>query len=126
MQKRLQDAVGEDKIAKHVNADEAAVFGAAFKAASLSPQFKTKEIRTLDINPYSIYVTYASEKGETAGRNVTQKLYETMSRTGTRKKMSFKRAAISASSSPPTTAIPSLKFSVHYDASEKERDPYVE
>jgi hypoxia up-regulated 1 len=36
------------KIAQNVNADEAAVLGAAFYGASMSRQFKTKEIRVQD------------------------------------------------------------------------------
>ncbi|KAG6005035.1 hypothetical protein E4U21_000550 [Claviceps maximensis] len=46
VQKALEKAVGSaDKIRSNVNADEAAVFGAGFRAAELSPSFRVKEIR---------------------------------------------------------------------------------
>ncbi|KAG5927250.1 hypothetical protein E4U42_002401 [Claviceps africana] len=46
VQKALEKAVGSaDKIRSNVNSDEAAVFGAGFRAAELSPSFRVKEIR---------------------------------------------------------------------------------
>lgn len=46
VQKALEQVVGaSDKIRSSVNADEAAVFGAGFRAAELSPSFRVKEIR---------------------------------------------------------------------------------
>ncbi|KND94346.1 Hypoxia up-regulated protein 1 [Tolypocladium ophioglossoides CBS 100239] len=46
VQKALERAAGSsDKIRSNVNADEAAVFGAGFRAAELSPSFRVKEIR---------------------------------------------------------------------------------
>ncbi|OAA32623.1 heat shock protein 70-like protein [Moelleriella libera RCEF 2490] len=46
VQKAIEKAVGTaDKIRSNVNADEAAVFGAGFRAAELSPSFRVKEIR---------------------------------------------------------------------------------
>ncbi|KDE04159.1 hypothetical protein MVLG_05384 [Microbotryum lychnidis-dioicae p1A1 Lamole] len=50
--------VGEDKIAKNVNADEAAVLGAALYGAGLTKGFRTKDIRVQDITPFGIDVTY--------------------------------------------------------------------
>ena len=46
VQKALEGAVdSSDKIRSNVNSDEAAVFGAGFRAAELSPSFRVKEIR---------------------------------------------------------------------------------
>ncbi|POR31729.1 Hypoxia up-regulated protein 1 [Tolypocladium paradoxum] len=46
VQKALEKVVGSsDKVRSNVNADEAAVFGAGFRAAELSPSFRVKEIR---------------------------------------------------------------------------------
>lgn len=46
VQKALEKIVGSgDKIRSNVNSDEAAVFGAGFRAAELSPSFRVKEIR---------------------------------------------------------------------------------
>ncbi|KAL9931290.1 hypothetical protein V8E36_009800 [Tilletia maclaganii] len=50
-------AVPESKIAQNVNADEAAVMGAAFYGASFNPQLKKKAIQARDFNPYSILLS---------------------------------------------------------------------
>ncbi|KAK6955797.1 hypothetical protein Daesc_003441 [Daldinia eschscholtzii] len=48
VQKQLEKIAGGDKLRSNVNSDEAAVFGAAFRAAQLSPSFRVKEIRISD------------------------------------------------------------------------------
>ncbi|KAI1107397.1 actin-like ATPase domain-containing protein [Jackrogersella minutella] len=48
VQKQLEKIAGSDKLRSNVNSDEAAVFGAAFRAAELSPSFRVKEIRISD------------------------------------------------------------------------------
>ncbi|KAI1471199.1 stress protein ORP150 [Daldinia caldariorum] len=48
VQKQLEKIAGGDKLRSNVNSDEAAVFGAAFRAAELSPSFRVKEIRISD------------------------------------------------------------------------------
>jgi hypoxia up-regulated 1 len=53
VQARLEAVAGKGKIRANVNADEAAVFGAAFKAAGLSPSFRVKEIRDSDTQGYN-------------------------------------------------------------------------
>lgn len=53
VQARLEAIAGKGKIRANVNSDEAAVMGAAFKAASLSPSFRVKEIRELDTQGYN-------------------------------------------------------------------------
>lgn len=46
VQKALETIVGSsEKLRSNVNSDEAAVFGAGFRAAELSPSFRVKEIR---------------------------------------------------------------------------------
>jgi hypoxia up-regulated 1 len=51
------------KIAHNVNADEAAVLGAAFYGASLSSRFKTKELKVQDklSAPSDINLAYIAE-----------------------------------------------------------------
>lgn len=54
--------VGEDKVAQNLNADEAAVMGAALFGAGLSKQFRTKEIRLSGLSPYAMQIACASRK----------------------------------------------------------------
>jgi hypoxia up-regulated 1 len=66
VQMALEDAVGADKIAKTVNADEAAVMGiflayssnvgAIFRGAQLNTQFRVKDIRLTDFSTYPINI----------------------------------------------------------------------
>ncbi|KAF9585248.1 Hypoxia up-regulated protein 1 [Lunasporangiospora selenospora] len=93
IQANLASIVGEDKIAKNVNGDEAAVMGAAFRAASLSRQFKVKEVRLKDISLFPIDVRYSGEpkEGSTAGKPFLTSIFSGKSTMGTRKIMSFKR-----------------------------------
>ncbi|KAJ3577091.1 hypothetical protein NPX13_g3476 [Xylaria arbuscula] len=53
VQKQLEKFVGDEKLRSNVNSDEAAVFGAGFKAAELSPSFRVKEIRASDAAGYA-------------------------------------------------------------------------
>jgi hypoxia up-regulated 1 len=94
VRKNLEATVGEDKIAVNVNADEAAVFGAALHGASLSRQFRTKEIKVTDVLPYDIQVAYEAETKSGAGvrpRTIHSIAFPAGSKTGTRKTLSFKR-----------------------------------
>lgn len=59
IQSRLEAIAGKGKIRANVNSDEAAVFGAAFKAAGLSPSFRVKEIRDSDSNGYNHGIQYS-------------------------------------------------------------------
>ncbi|KAI1496412.1 stress protein ORP150 [Biscogniauxia marginata] len=52
VQKELEKIAGGDKLRSNVNSDEAAVFGAGFRAAELSPSFRVKEIRVSDVAAY--------------------------------------------------------------------------
>ncbi|KAF2642099.1 heat shock protein 70-like protein-like protein [Massarina eburnea CBS 473.64] len=58
VQQRLEALVGRPRIKSNVNSDEAAVFGAAFKAADLSPSFRVKEIRDTDLQGYNQGIQY--------------------------------------------------------------------
>ncbi|KAF8269636.1 actin-like ATPase domain-containing protein [Lactarius quietus] len=91
----LVAAVGEDKLAMNVNSDEAAVLGAALHGASLSRQFRTKNIKLSDIAPYDVQVSYLAEAKSTdapgAPRTITSTAFARGSRTGTRKTVTFRR-----------------------------------
>jgi hypoxia up-regulated 1 len=58
VQNRLEKLATKAKIRANVNSDEAAVFGAAFKAAGLSPSFRVKEIRDIDTQGYEHGIQY--------------------------------------------------------------------
>lgn len=61
---KLEAAVDDKaKLRSNVNPDESAVFGAAFKAAALSPSFKVKEIRDSDVAVYPTSLVY-TDKGK--------------------------------------------------------------
>ena len=78
IQKQLEAAIGDPtKMKTNVNADEAAVMGAAFKAASLSLSFRVKDIRSSDIGgePYTL-------KWTSDGKEKQQKLFTASSLTG--------------------------------------------
>jgi hypoxia up-regulated 1 len=63
VQKELEKAVGSaDKIRTNVNSDEAAVFGAGFRAAEMSPSFRVKEIRITDIATHPAGMKWTDDK----------------------------------------------------------------
>lgn len=65
VQKALADVLGStDKIRTSVNADEAAVLGAGFKAADLSPGFRVKEIKIHEAANYAAGVKWTSPSGK--------------------------------------------------------------
>lgn len=55
----------DSKIAQNVNADEAAVMGAAYFGASFNPQFRMKAIRANDGTPYPVVLREQDGKTET-------------------------------------------------------------
>ncbi|KAF4447711.1 hypoxia up-regulated 1 [Fusarium austroafricanum] len=66
VQKVLEKLAGSpEKIRSNVNSDEAAVFGAGFRAAELSPSFRVKEIRISEGGFYPSGVRYEGKDGET-------------------------------------------------------------
>ena len=87
VQKQLEGLVKDsDKIRTNVNSDEAAVFGAAFKAAGISPSFRVKEIRAADTAVYPVFAAYSVE-----GKEKQQKLFVPTSLVGaTEKQVTFK------------------------------------
>ncbi|KAI0052486.1 actin-like ATPase domain-containing protein [Auriscalpium vulgare] len=110
----LATAVGEDKIAQNVNTDEAAVLGAALHGASLSRQFRTKDIKIADIIPHDVQVSYLAETKATGDgvrpRTITSTAFVSGSKTGTRKTLTFKRkddfTLTFAYKEPPAGAFP--------------------
>ncbi|KAM5345726.1 hypothetical protein ACJ41O_011587 [Fusarium nematophilum] len=70
VQKTLEKLSGNaDKIRSNVNSDEAAVFGAAFRAAEISPSFRVKDIRIAEGPMYPTDLKLTSN-GETEHRRV--------------------------------------------------------
>ena len=78
------------KVAFNVNADEAAVLGAAFYGASLSRQFRTKEIKVEDLLAHDIQVSYAAESKVTT-RVINTSIFPIGSKHGAKKTLTFKR-----------------------------------
>lgn len=65
VQKALESLAGStDKVRSNVNSDEAAVFGACFRGAELSPSFRVKEIRATEGSMYSAGIKYTNAKGK--------------------------------------------------------------
>jgi hypoxia up-regulated 1 len=86
VQKQLENFAGSSKkIRTNVNADEAAVFGAAFKGAALSPSFRVKDIRTADAASYPISLKWNSD-----GKQRNQKLFTATSQAGPEKQVTVK------------------------------------
>ncbi|KIM41799.1 hypothetical protein M413DRAFT_18744 [Hebeloma cylindrosporum] len=93
VQSAVKAAVGEDKIALNVNADEAAVLGAALYGASLSRQFKTKAIKVSDISVHDIQISYfaAATTANSRPRSITTLIFPAGSKVGAKKVLTFKR-----------------------------------
>ena len=89
VQKQLEAAIEDsEKIRTNVNADEAAVFGAAFKAAAISPSFRVKEIRASDNAVYPVTASWSID-----GKEKQQKLFIPTSQVGAEKQVSVKALA---------------------------------
>lgn len=84
VQSRLEELVGKAKIKANVNADEAAVFGAAFKAASLAPSFRVKEIRDYDTQGYNHGIQYMFNL-----KDLDQKIFTPATKVGATKDLPF-------------------------------------
>ncbi|MCJ1251507.1 lumenal Hsp70 protein [Trapelia coarctata] len=85
VQKELESIIGSHKVRTNVNSDEAACFGAAFKAAGISPSFRVKEIRVGDVAAHAVGLSWVSD-----GKERQQKLFQQSSHTGTEKQVPFK------------------------------------
>lgn len=64
IQSKLREIVGDDKIAQNINGDEAAVLGAGFMAATISRQYRVREIVVKDITYDAYDVSYPTEIGK--------------------------------------------------------------
>jgi hypoxia up-regulated 1 len=83
--KKLETLVGDNsKLRSNVNADEAAVFGAAFRAAQISPSFRVKDIVAYDAASYATFLQYSKD-----GKDRSQKLFTPTSSIGLAKQVPF-------------------------------------
>ena len=90
VQKSLEDfAGGTAKIRSSVNADEAAVFGAVFRGASLSPSFRVKEIRSYEAASFTYGLLYNKDSKD--GKRIEQNLFKPTSQVGIVKQVPFKQ-----------------------------------
>lgn len=86
VQKQLEKVVGKTvELKSNVNADEAAVMGAAFKAAALSPSFRVKDIRDTDVSGFSYTLSWKVDSKEKS-----QKLFSPSSQVGIEKQVPVK------------------------------------
>ena len=86
VQKQLEVvAGGSGKIKANVNADEAAVMGAAFKAAGLSSSFRVKEIRAVDAPGFTVGLQWTAD-----GKERLQKVFTPTSQVGAAKQVPVK------------------------------------
>ncbi|KAJ5819128.1 hypothetical protein N7474_004719 [Penicillium riverlandense] len=86
VQKELETVCGSSKkIRTNVNADEAAVFGAAFTGAALSSSFRVRDIRSSDAASYPIALKWNSD-----GKERNQKLFTATSQVGPEKQVTVK------------------------------------
>lgn len=60
VQAAVASVVGEHRIAKNLNADEAVVMGAALYGAGLTPGFRAKDICVTDVVEYGVDLTYSN------------------------------------------------------------------
>lgn len=80
VQKQLEQIVGSaEKLRNNVNSDEAAVFGAGFRAAELSPSFRVKEIRVAEAAGYAAGMKWTNSKSQKLSH---QKLWTPTSQLG--------------------------------------------
>ncbi|KAH7927208.1 actin-like ATPase domain-containing protein [Leucogyrophana mollusca] len=93
IQTAVKAAVGEERIALNVNADEAAVLGAALHGAALSRQFKTKDIRVSDIIAHDVQASYFATAPTPSAkpRTISTLIFPEGTKHGTRKTLTFKR-----------------------------------
>lgn len=87
IQKELEVIIGSpEKLRSNVNADEAAAFGAGFKAAGLSPSFRVKEIKTSEVAGYGVGIKWINLHAKPQH----QQLFKSESHIGIEKTFSFK------------------------------------
>jgi hypoxia up-regulated 1 len=101
IQKALSSAVGEDKIARNVDGDEAAVLGAVLHGAAVSAQFKLGvQVRIRDLNVFNIQIAYEAESEgallanlDKTPKGIKTLLFNDRSYLGSKKLMTFKRSS---------------------------------
>ncbi|GAA5827900.1 hypothetical protein JCM11251_007722 [Rhodosporidiobolus azoricus] len=122
VQKAVADKVGEEKIAKNVNADEAAVLGAALYGAGITRGFRTKDIRVQDLTPHAIDVAYLAQPSSTDAepRHITTHLFPAYSKTGNRKTLTMRKTedfdlefSYRKTGSPSDAYLPARLFNTH-------------
>lgn len=91
VQQLLASHVGDDKIAKNINGDEAAVLGAGFYAARLSASFRARQIDVRDINAWTIDVSYDQEVADGKLKPYSTSLFPANDVFGGKKLVTFKR-----------------------------------
>ncbi|KAF4126387.1 hypoxia up-regulated 1 [Geosmithia morbida] len=80
VQKALEKTFGSaDKLRSNVNSDEAAAFGAGFRAAGLSPSFRVKDIRISEGASYAAGMKWTAAG---SGKEQTQRLWSPISPLG--------------------------------------------
>ncbi|KAI9288726.1 heat shock protein 70 family [Umbelopsis sp. AD052] len=90
VQKILKKTIGSEKVAQNVNADEAAVLGAAFRGASISNQFRlTQEIKIKDVTTLPIQIIKDSENSD--GKQSRTTLFNEYGTMGIRKIVQMKK-----------------------------------
>ena len=83
VQKALEKIIGKaEKLRTNVNSDESAAFGAAFKAAGLSPSFRVKEINAIEASVLPVTLSWNAD-----GRTRQQKLFVPTSAAGVEKQI---------------------------------------
>ena len=87
VQKELENFIGSsEKVRTNVNADEAAVFGAGFRGAGLSPSFRVKEIRSSEGAAYPAGIKWIN----IYDKPQHQRLWQATSFLGAEKQYTFK------------------------------------
>ena len=87
VQKALEKIIGKaDKIRTNVNSDEAAVFGAGFRGAGLSPSFRVKEIRAFEGASFAGGIKWTTPQN----KQQRQQLWKPTSFLGAEKQFVFK------------------------------------
>lgn len=102
VQEGLLKVTERESLNKSLNADEAAVFGAAYFAASLSSTFRVRDIALHDVQPYSISarIDRDKKKGGFFSRNEKEaavdsqivKIFESNGKVPARKSVTLKRS----------------------------------
>ncbi|KIO24390.1 hypothetical protein M407DRAFT_15428 [Tulasnella calospora MUT 4182] len=79
VQSAVKALAGDSKVALGVNADEAAVLGAAFYGATTKTSWRTKPMRFLDVNAYDMQMKYLKEG---SNKQLTSVVLPSMSKLG--------------------------------------------